>query len=213
MSSSSSLESEEIQRGLNEIIDGVVAEVKLTGQDLASLVGVPEQALASSSSSSSEAESILSSSELTEEILSDEEEEVRQAQPSRGYEFVQRLSKRSKLYRRYGFKFVCCREYTGEVAGKPVTVPLGFLSDGVTRGYSGAGEREWLLHDWLYATKGRLSQNSKIPILNRLEADSVFLTFPQFHRWLAVRVFAKNYWGAQAIEFGRRIQPKLVQYN
>jgi hypothetical protein len=96
--------------------------------------------------------------------------------------------------------------------GTEATVPVGFLTDGCTCGISRLGERQWLVHDWLYAMAGLPSQNAPETCrVTRAQADCVFWRWPQYHRWLGVRIFGGAYWGEQTIAANKRIQPDLVQ--
>ena len=88
--------------------------------------------------------------------------------------------------------------------GQSGCVPCGFVCDGCSGGgYDGLGEKEWLVHDWLYATGGWLQRiHGKLeggPV-SRAEADDVFSWWLS-HRWLAVRLFASSSWAADRCEY------------
>lgn len=109
---------------------------------------------------------------------------------------LRKLAKDERI--RYGAKWVLLERWIDSVAGKRVVVPAGFICDGCSGpGIDRFGKKDWLVHDWLYATGG-LTELGSIYRLSRKEADSVF-KFPWTHRWLAVRVFGSAYWGSGLI--------------
>ena len=158
--------------------------------------------------------------------LQDEEEEeeasdssssevvtIKTGEPSEDFHYVQLLSEEHPLHEKYGLKYVCCRPYTTTLkCGVDVTVPVGFVCDGCTGGWDKLGETEWLVHDWLYFTEGRVMGYYDYSVqVSREEADSIFLQCPQYHRWLLVRMFGALHWGKRKIDPKKRVQPELVQ--
>lgn len=136
---------------------------------------------------------------------------ISDVQPSPDYLYVQELDRDSEWRTKYGFKFVTCHSITASLpCGVDVHIPAGFICDGCTKGWSKLGQLEWLIHDWLYATKGQGHQEQERQV-TRKEADDVFWTWPQYHRWFAVRCFASSHWGRQPVAFDQRIQPNLLK--
>ena len=114
-------------------------------------------------------------------------------------DYVRKLTKteRSDVGKR--FKWITKTDvYFTLPCGQSGCVPRGFVCDGCSGGgWDRLDEREWLIHDWLYATGGWLQRvEGKLeggPV-SRAQADDVF-GWCMAHRWTAVRLFASSHWG------------------
>jgi len=103
------------------------------------------------------------------------------------------MDERVLVTKKYGsiaaiYRYVVIKPLHTTICGHPITIPIGFLSDGVTiAGLDEYGEAEWLTHDWLYST--HCADNDWY--VSKSVADSV-LSIPT--RRMAVTLWAKNYW-------------------
>jgi hypothetical protein len=140
-------------------------------------------------------------------------------------------SERANLRKRFGkqakiFKWITTADYPFILKnGARGVVPRGFVADGCSGGgCDRIGQREWLIHDWLYASAGRLRLSDdreslcsidELPAVSRADADSVF-EWRLFHRWALVRMFANSHWGSDLEKLGEpemlklRVHPEFI---
>lgn len=128
---------------------------------------------------------------------------MRKNQP---WQFVRVLTMQEREYvtRKYGskaavYRYVVVNPVRARICGNIVTVPKGFLSDGITPvGFDEYGETEWICHDYYYST--HKADNGTC--ISKEEADNI-LTLPT--RRIAVKL-----WGQKNWDEGVKIGPQFL---